>query len=226
MLHPDQVYRRCRFFHNCRDNIREPQATAQDAQLLNDSLRFVVDNDEHWAGLTNKRHHLNGVSNLEKRLPGRLCVIITILLISSACNSIEANSSPTPTQAPVATKAPSPTGIPSLIETSLPTETRTPSETLSPTETPSPTGISSPTEILVMVTGSTLTRLLDGMVMMYVPEGEFTMGNDAGPTNERPQHTVYLDAYWIDRTEVTNAMFALFVEATGYQTNAEKQGAA
>jgi len=77
-----------------------------------------------------------------------------------------------------------------------------------------------------MVTGSTLTRLLDGMVMMYVPEGEFTMGNDAGPTNERPQHTVYLDAYWIDRTEVTNAMFALFVEATGYQTNAEKQGAA
>jgi len=64
------------------------------------------------------------------------------------------------------------------------------------------------------------------MVMVYVAEGEFTIGNDAGPTNERPQHRVYMDAYWIDETEVTNAMFALFVEATGYQTDAEKQGAA
>jgi formylglycine-generating enzyme required for sulfatase activity len=62
------------------------------------------------------------------------------------------------------------------------------------------------------------------MVMVYVPEGEFTMGNDKGSANEQPQHIVYLDAYWIDRTEVTNAMFALFVEATGYQTDAEKQG--
>jgi formylglycine-generating enzyme required for sulfatase activity len=33
---------------------------------------------------------------------------------------------------------------------------------------------------------------------------------------------VYLDAFWIDRTEVTNAMFTEFVAATGYKTDAEK----
>jgi len=64
------------------------------------------------------------------------------------------------------------------------------------------------------------------MVMVYVPEGEFMMGSNEGAVNERPQHTVYLDAFWIDKTEVTNVMFALFVEATGYQTDGEKHGSA
>jgi serine/threonine-protein kinase len=67
-------------------------------------------------------------------------------------------------------------------------------------------------------------RLADGMEMVYVPEGEFVMGSNVGEANAQPQHSVYLDAYWIDKTEVTNAMFALFVEATGYQTDAEQLG--
>ena len=53
--------------------------------------------------------------------------------------------------------------------------------------------------------------------MVYVPEGEFLMGSadsDAdASSDEKPQHTVYLDAYWIDKTEVTNAMYALCVQA-------------
>jgi formylglycine-generating enzyme required for sulfatase activity len=49
------------------------------------------------------------------------------------------------------------------------------------------------------------------MVMVYVPAGEFTMGSDSGKSDEQPVHTVYLDAFWIDRTEVTNAMYALCV---------------
>jgi serine/threonine-protein kinase len=44
--------------------------------------------------------------------------------------------------------------------------------------------------------------------MVFVPEGEFVMGNNDGPNDERPAHIVYLDAFWIDRTEVTNAMYA------------------
>ncbi len=68
----------------------------------------------------------------------------------------------------------------------------------------------------------------DGMVMFYVPAGEFTMGSvDAdseADSNEKPQHKVYLGAFWIDRTEVTNAMFGRFVSATSYQTDAEKRG--
>ncbi|HZU87085.1 MAG TPA: formylglycine-generating enzyme family protein [Anaerolineaceae bacterium] len=74
--------------------------------------------------------------------------------------------------------------------------------------------------------GAVESRLADGMVMAYVPEGEFSMGSSSGGANEQPLHTVYLDAFWIDSTEVTNAMFTLFIEATGYQTDAEGQGGA
>jgi formylglycine-generating enzyme required for sulfatase activity/tRNA A-37 threonylcarbamoyl transferase component Bud32 len=48
----------------------------------------------------------------------------------------------------------------------------------------------------------------DGMVMVYMPAGEFMMGSDNGDADEKPQHTVSLDAYWIDQTEVTNSMYA------------------
>jgi serine/threonine-protein kinase len=61
------------------------------------------------------------------------------------------------------------------------------------------------------------------MVWQYVPAGEFLMGYDK-VANESPQHTVYLDAFWLDQTEVTNAMFARFVAARGYVTTAEKSG--
>ena len=61
--------------------------------------------------------------------------------------------------------------------------------------------------------GETWTRPVDEMVMAYIPEGEFIMGSDAGENNERPVHTVYLDPYWIDQTEVTNAMYMMCVDA-------------
>jgi formylglycine-generating enzyme required for sulfatase activity len=55
------------------------------------------------------------------------------------------------------------------------------------------------------------------MVEVYVPAGDFLMGSlDSDSTataDEKPQHTVYLDAYWIDQTLVTNAMYALCVQA-------------
>ncbi len=66
----------------------------------------------------------------------------------------------------------------------------------------------------------------DGMEMVYVPEGEFPMGTSDEQrdrlieediwdsnwnTNEQPIHTVYLDAFWIDKTEVTNEQYALCV---------------
>ena len=37
-----------------------------------------------------------------------------------------------------------------------------------------------------------------------------------------PLHRVYVDGFWMDRTEVTNAQFRAFVEDTGYVTTAEK----
>jgi eukaryotic-like serine/threonine-protein kinase len=64
---------------------------------------------------------------------------------------------------------------------------------------------------------ATLVSLVDGMVMMYVPEGEILMGASDSDTyaddDERPQHVVYLDAYWIDKTEVTNSKYLMCVNA-------------
>ena len=74
----------------------------------------------------------------------------------------------------------------------------------------------------------TLLSEKDGMVMVYVPAGEFLMGSADADTeatdDQKPQHRVYLDAFWIDRTEVTNAMFARFVTETGHKTDAENLG--
>jgi sulfatase modifying factor 1 len=60
--------------------------------------------------------------------------------------------------------------------------------------------------------------------MVLIPAGEFAMGSDApdARSNERPVRTVKVDAFLIDRTEVTNAQFADFVKATGYVTVAER----
>jgi formylglycine-generating enzyme required for sulfatase activity len=53
--------------------------------------------------------------------------------------------------------------------------------------------------------------------MVYVPAGEFIMGSDEGDSDEQPVHTVYLDAFYIDKTEVTNAQYQACVETGGCQ---------
>ncbi len=51
----------------------------------------------------------------------------------------------------------------------------------------------------------------DGVEMVLVPPGCFVMGSDDSRfSNERPAHEVCLDAFWIDRYEVSNAQFAAF----------------
>ena len=58
-----------------------------------------------------------------------------------------------------------------------------------------------------------LNRPVDDMVVMFIPAGEFSMGSDNGDSDERPAHTVYLDAFRIDQTEVTNKMYLMCVDA-------------
>lgn len=96
-----------------------------------------------------------------------------------------------------------------LTETSkLPTETLAPfTPTLTETSTPSPT----PTTVLGI--GSTSRSLKDDMVLVYVPAGEFIMGSADGDDDELPVSTIYLDAFWIDQTEITNALYVKCVEA-------------
>ena len=61
--------------------------------------------------------------------------------------------------------------------------------------------------------------------MVYIKAQTFLMGADdqEGRVDEYPQHKVQLDDFWIDATEVTNAQFKKFVDATGYITTAEKK---
>ena len=61
--------------------------------------------------------------------------------------------------------------------------------------------------------GSAWIRPADGMVMLDVPAGEFEMGSTEGRSDEQPVHTVVLDGFWIDRTEVTNDQYRRCVEA-------------
>jgi sulfatase modifying factor 1 len=58
--------------------------------------------------------------------------------------------------------------------------------------------------------------------MVWIPGGEFSMGGDPQLSDARPVHRVSVDGFWMDRTEVTNAQFSAFVEATGYVTLAER----
>jgi formylglycine-generating enzyme required for sulfatase activity len=70
----------------------------------------------------------------------------------------------------------------------------------------------------------------DGMV--WIPGGEFSMGCDAsndaicglpGVTRDsQPIHRVYVDGFWMDKTEVTNDQFDKFARATKYVTAAER----
>jgi formylglycine-generating enzyme required for sulfatase activity len=48
----------------------------------------------------------------------------------------------------------------------------------------------------------------DGMMLVYVPAGEFTMGDNNGDIDEKPVRLVDVDAFWLDRTEVTQSMYA------------------
>ena len=61
--------------------------------------------------------------------------------------------------------------------------------------------------------------------MQLIPAGSFEMGgnNPQASSDEFPVHQVWVDSFYIDRTEVTNAEFRRFVEATGYVTTAERK---
>jgi formylglycine-generating enzyme required for sulfatase activity len=68
--------------------------------------------------------------------------------------------------------------------------------------------------------------------MIWIPGGEFSMGAQDPPgmdrvgmqatEDSRPIHRVYVDGFFMDKTDVTNAQFAVFVKATGYITIAER----
>ena len=120
--------------------------------------------------------------------------IIVLLFLLAACTATEV-----PVIQPTSTSVPTslpPTAVPtSTIETVIPTVTQTPTQELV-NQRVSPA---------------------DGMPQVYIPAGTFHMGgmDVRRAPNEMPDHDVTLAAFWMDQLEVTNAMYALCVNAGG-----------
>jgi formylglycine-generating enzyme required for sulfatase activity len=156
---------------------------------------------------------------------------------------------PTPTLSPRTTPnetqlPPSPSSTPVIVVVTATPLPPTATPTLPPpTDTPTPVP---PTPTPQSPTPTPAVREKDGMEMVYVPGGTFQMGSTDAEIDailkqcereygtdqcerswferETPRHSVTLDGFWIDLTEVTNDKFERFVQATGYRTEAEKKG--
>ena len=113
--------------------------------------------------------------------------VLALSLLISSCGPGQLIES---TVTPVPTKLPSVTPLPPTVSVPQPTVTAT-IPALPPTSTP-----------------VTSVSPIDGMTLVYVPAGEFIMGSNNGDIDEKPERTVYLDAFWIDRTEVTQGMYS------------------
>ena len=106
---------------------------------------------------------------------------------------------------------PTDTSTPSVTATSvLPTNTSTftPSATETVTLTPTPTLTATPTATPFP------PELKDkkNVEMIFIPAGEFLMGSDEDASDEKPAHTVFMDAYYIDKYETTNEQYELCVQ--------------
>ena len=149
----------------------------------------------------NNRAKLLGIAG---GMLGLAAIIAVIVLISSggSTTSTSGNSAPVRVQA---------------------THTRT---AVSRAATSAPAATAQP--VSQAQSNSEQTSGADGMLLVYIPGGNFVMGSTSADssafTDEMPQHTVQLSSFWIDQTEVTNGMFTRFVSETGYVTDAESYG--
>jgi serine/threonine-protein kinase len=111
-----------------------------------------------------------------------------------------------PTPAPTTLPAAQPTQPPAAKPTEPPAAQPTQPLAAKPTAPPAPLP-------------DTITRGDDAQ-MRLVSAGNFVMGDDGDPSTA-PKNTLSLPAFYMDRDEVTNARFATFVQATGYQVQGD-----
>jgi eukaryotic-like serine/threonine-protein kinase len=162
--------------------------------------------------------------------PAAVTCLLLCLLVLASCGHAAATQvvlQPTGTPAATASAPPDPTRTSTPAATPLPPTPQSPTATAMPPTVP-PTLTPAAVPSMAPVEVQTRTRPQDGAVMVLVPEGTFSMGSADRPAgampDEKPQHAIYLDAFWIDQAEVTVAQFRAFVLDSGYLTTAEKQG--
>jgi ribose transport system permease protein len=156
-----------------------------------------------------------------------VAVAASLFYFSAAERAAQQASTTPPTAGPGTPAAAELTATPTTPKV-LPTPTPVPpppTPTSRPTPTPAPTKRPAEMTTTVEAEGTeepTPPPVTD--IMAEVPAGLFIMGSDSGAEDEAPAHEVELPTFEIDVFEVTNADFAKFVETTGYQTDAEKEG--
>lgn len=153
------------------------------------------------------------IGSFEVNRPMRLSLLATIItVIVSGCGTALVPSSTAEEQIP-----------------RQPTTISAPTSTVGEQKPILPTAASESDPIL----GDTQTRRIDKAKMVYVPAGEFVMGSDDEEVDyalqqcnvygtncqrryfsvEMPMHTVVLEGYWLDKTEVTNNQYELCEQA-------------
>ena len=173
-------------------------------------------------------------------LPPTPTLTVTDVVDSPTAPAVAVAATPTPqatdTHTPPSPATPTVVDPPTATATALPpsptaTATAQPTNTPTPLPTPTPTLGIGATKVVALPSGLALT-------FVYVPGGDFPMGSTEAQidealalcnqynnnscqrdwfTDELPQHTVSVEAFWLMQTEVTNAQFRAFVEADGYQ---------
>ena len=135
-------------------------------------------------------------------------LLTTLFFLVAGCQPAPSlPSTPTPLP-PTATPSPEPPVVTATYTSLPPTDNSTP--TANP-PTPRPNLPVDP------AASDVWKRSTDGMTMVYIPAGEFVIGSEAedpcAHLDEQPKHKVYLNQYWIDQTEVTNAQYQKCVKA-------------
>jgi len=59
---------------------------------------------------------------------------------------------------------------------------------------------------------------------ILIPEGEYIVGSKRSKKDEKPEQLVHLSPFYMGKFPVTNALFEIFIEKTGYKTTVEKIG--
>lgn len=186
----------------------------------------------------------NGASPARARFPVWIVaslslVIIVVLAVlfwqRQRANSITAQVSPAPTAtilatetavltptAPTASAAVAAVAQPSPTHTTAPTTTPTATPSPSPSATPSPSPTASTTATPTPTPGAyplLVVRDIDDMEMVYIPAGSFSMGSLAedftAGADEKPQHLVVLNHFYMDKYEVSVAQYAAFLNQLG-----------
>jgi formylglycine-generating enzyme required for sulfatase activity len=90
--------------------------------------------------------------------------------------------------------------------------------------TPSPIAKTEPYTPLKREEPAKPSKDVEPVAMVTIPGGSFMMGSNEGEADEKPVHRVTVSTFWMARYETTVGEFEAFIDATGYQTDAEKDG--